>query len=180
MVIALLRSADAEEARLEGRPDPVAWVAAIDARSELAQPWETAYARYRHAEAILAGGGAVADAAVPLREAHTAASELGATPLRIALEALASRARIQLGGQPGGPGQAVTRPATTLTARELEVMALVAAGHTNREIGERLFITEKTASVHVTHAMDKLGALSRYDAAATATRLGLLEPAKVP
>ena len=122
----------------------------------------------------------MADAAVPLREAHTAASELGATPLRIALEALASRARIQLEGQPGGAGQAVTRPATTLTARELEVMALVAAGHTNREIGERLFITEKTASVHVTHAMDKLGALSRYEAAATATRLGFLEPAKLP
>jgi len=43
-----------------------------------------------------------------------------------------------------------------------------------------LFISEKTASVHVTHAMDKLGALSRYEAAATATRLGLLEPVEVP
>jgi len=46
---------------------------------------------------------------------------------------------------------------------------------TNREIGERLFISEKTASVPITHAMDKLGALSRYEAAATATRLGLTE-----
>lgn len=61
-----------------------------------------------------------------------------------------------------------------LTAREWEVLSLVAAGHTNREIGERLFISEKTASVHVTNAMDKLGALSRYEAAASATRLGLL------
>ena len=68
----------------------------------------------------------------------------------------------------------------TLTARELEVLALVAAGHTNREIGDRLFISEKTVSVHVTYAMDKLGALSRYEAAATATRTGLLDPAEVP
>jgi DNA-binding CsgD family transcriptional regulator len=95
-------------------------------------------------------------------------------PLRTAIEALASRARIQL-ERPLAAGTLIEgRPMTTLTARELEVLALVAAGHTNREIGERLFISEKTASVHVTHAMDKLGALSRYEAAAAATRLGLL------
>jgi DNA-binding NarL/FixJ family response regulator len=176
MIEALLRSADAEERRLEGQADPARWAAAVDVRSELDQPWELAYARYRHAEAILASGGPATDAAEPLREAHTTASRLGAAPLRIALEALASRASIQLESEPHGAGQAVTRPATTLTERELEVLALVAAGHTNREIGDRLFISEKTASVHVTHAMDKLGALSRYDAAATATRLGLLEP----
>jgi DNA-binding NarL/FixJ family response regulator len=117
---------------------------------------------------------------VPLRQAHATASDLGAAPLRIAVEELASRARIQLDGQLDSAGQTGTRPASTLTARELEVLGLVAAGHTNREIGERLFISEKTASVHITHAMDKLGALSRYEAAATATRLGLLEPAEVP
>ena len=110
-----------------------------------------------------------------MREAHAAASDLGAAPLRIAIEALASRARIQLESQSGSDVSPRLRPATTLTVRELEVLALVAAGHTNREIGDRLFISEKTASVHVTHAMDKLGALSRYEAAATATRLGLLE-----
>lgn len=174
MVRAELRSADAEESRLEGRSDPARWAAAVEARSELEQPWELAYARYRHGEAILASGAPAADAAVPLREAHAAASGLGAAPLRIALEELASRARIQLDSEPGNVGQAVTRPAMTLTSRELEVLALVAAGHTNREIGDRLFISAKTASVHVTHAMDKLGALSRYEAAATATRLGLL------
>ena len=180
MIEALLRTAAAEEARLEGRADPAAWAAAVDARSGLEQPWELAYARYRHAEAILASGGPASDAAEQLRLAHAAASELGATPLRIALEALASRARIQLESDPHTTGQAATRTATKLTERELEVLALVAAGHTNREIGARLFISEKTASVHVTHAMDKLGALSRYDAAATATRLGLLEPVNQP
>jgi DNA-binding NarL/FixJ family response regulator len=50
----------------------------------------------------------------------------------------------------------------------------VAEGHTNREIGDRLFISEKTVSVHVSNAMAKLGALSRYEAAAAAERLGLL------
>jgi DNA-binding CsgD family transcriptional regulator/tetratricopeptide (TPR) repeat protein len=180
MVKAELRSADAEVSRLEGPANPALWAAAVEARSELEQPWELAYARYRHAEAILVSGGPATDAAVPVREAHAAASGLGAAPLRIALEALASRARIQLESQAGSVSPAVTRPATTLTARELEVLALVAAGHTNREIGDRLFISEKTASVHVTHAMDKLGALSRYEAAATAIRLGVLEPAEVP
>jgi predicted ATPase/DNA-binding CsgD family transcriptional regulator len=176
MIEALLRSADAEERRLEGRPDPERWAAAVNARRELDQPWELAYARYRHAEAVLASGAPTADAAVPLRQAFDAASVLGAAPLRTAIEALASRARIQLESRPNSVAPAVTRSTTTLTARELEVLALVAAGHTNREIGDRLFISEKTVSVHVTHAMDKLGALSRYDAAATATRLGFLEP----
>ncbi len=180
MIRAELNTADAEESRLEGRPDPSRWAAAVEARSELEQPWELAYARYRHAEAMLATGAPAVDAAVQLRDAHVVATDLGAAPLRIAIEALASRARIQIESQRESVDPAGTRPATTLTARELEVLALVAAGHTNREIGERLFISEKTASVHVTHAMDKLGALSRYEAAATATRLGLLQPAEVP
>jgi DNA-binding CsgD family transcriptional regulator/tetratricopeptide (TPR) repeat protein len=181
MVRAELLSADAEESRLEGRSDASRWAASVEARSTLEKPWELAYAQYRYAEAILGSGGGAADAAIPLRDAHASASALGAAPLRIAIEGLASRARIRLEADLGAAGQDGDRPATTtLTARELEVLALVAAGHTNREIGDRLFISEKTASVHVTHAMDKLGALSRYEAAATATRLGLLEPAEVP
>jgi DNA-binding CsgD family transcriptional regulator len=175
-VRAELRTVDAELSRLEGKSDPALWAAAVEARHELAQPWELAYARYRHAEAILAGGGAAIDAALTLREAHAAASGLGAAPLKTAIEALASRARLQLEDPQRGVEPVVERPASPLTARELEVLTLVAAGHTNREIGARLFISEKTASVHVTHAMEKLGALSRYEAAAAATRQGLLEP----
>ena len=180
MIHAELLSADAEESRLEGGSDPTRWAASVDARSKLEKPWELAYARYRYAEAVLGSGGDSADAAAPLRQAHVVASALGAVPLRVAIEGLASRARIRLDADRGNTVQESSRPPTTLTARELEVLALVAAGHTNREIGDRLFISEKTASVHVTHAMDKLGALSRYEAAAAATRLGLLEPAEVP
>jgi DNA-binding CsgD family transcriptional regulator len=175
MTAATLRIADAEEARLEGRPDPAAWAAAVDARGKLEQPWELAYARYRHAEAILGSGRPARDAATPLRAAYATARGLGAAPLRLAIEALASRARIRLEVLPDGDARAEPRAGTDLTARELEVLALVAAGHTNREIGDRLFISEKTASVHVTHAMNKLGALSRYEAAAAATRQGLLD-----
>lgn len=167
---------DAEAERLEGRADPARWAVAVQARSELQQPWESASVRYRHAEAILASGGSVAEAAIPLREAHAVATDLGALPLQRAIQALASRARIRL----DLAADATTAEASggaLLTTREREVLALVAVGHTNREIGDRLFISEKTASVHVTHAMDKLGALSRYDAAAAATRLGLLPPA---
>jgi DNA-binding CsgD family transcriptional regulator len=60
-----------------------------------------------------------------------------------------------------------------LTARELEVLALVAGGRTNREIGAALFISEKTASVHVSRILAKLGARTRAQAAAMAVTLGL-------
>jgi DNA-binding NarL/FixJ family response regulator len=170
---------DAEEQRLIGLPDAERWAAVISARSSIDQPWELAYAQYRHAEAILASGGSSADAASSLRRAGNVATSLGARALQAAIDALASRARIDMGRTatetelPSGGG---TTP--SLTAREMSVLGLVAAGHTNREIGARLFISEKTASVHVTHAMEKLGALSRYEAAAIAERLGLLEAAR--
>ena len=60
-----------------------------------------------------------------------------------------------------------------LTRREAEVLTLVAAGRTNRQIGEELFITEKTASVHVSRILAKLGVAGRGEAAAVAHRLGL-------
>ena len=114
-----------------------------------------------------------------LREAHRIASQLGARPLVDQIEQLARRGRIRLAAAPAERrASTATTPegvVVALTTREWEVLALVATGHTNREIGEELFISEKTASVHITNAMDKLGALSRYDAAAIATRLGLLD-----
>ena len=60
-----------------------------------------------------------------------------------------------------------------LTPREAEVLSLVAAGQTNRQIGEALFVSEKTASVHVSNILRKLGVSSRVDAAAVAQRLGV-------
>jgi DNA-binding NarL/FixJ family response regulator len=61
-----------------------------------------------------------------------------------------------------------------LTARELEVLRLVASGHTNREIAAALFVTQRTAATHVSHILAKLGVASRIEAAASAVRFGLV------
>ena len=62
-----------------------------------------------------------------------------------------------------------------LTARELEVMRLVAEGRSNGEIAERLFISRKTASVHVSNILAKLGVTTRVQAATVALRMGLAD-----
>ena len=66
-------------------------------------------------------------------------------------------------------------PALGLTAREYDVLRLIAAGHSNREIASELFISVKTASVHVSNILGKLGVASRGEAAATAHRLRLFD-----
>ena len=174
---ALLATARAEASRLEGRSQASLWEEAAARRDRLGRSWEGAYAGFRHAEALLRTRASKAAAAVPLRRSHSVAEKLGAAPLRDQIEQLALRSRITLGTAPAATAKrAVTEDGVvvSLTGREREVLSLVAAGHTNREIGAELFISEKTASVHITNAMDKLGALSRYDAAARASRLGLL------
>ena len=80
------------------------------------------------------------------------------------------------GDTPGGdtPPAAAAVESLGLTARELEVLALVAEGRSNRQVGEALFISAKTASVHVSNILAKLGVASRVEAAAVAHLLGLL------
>jgi DNA-binding NarL/FixJ family response regulator len=98
---------------------------------------------------------------------------LGAAPLQAALELLARRGRLDLGiGLPPERGLA------GLTPREVEVLRLLVEGRSNRQIAEQLFISGKTASVHVTNILAKLGVHSRLEAAATARRLGLDQPAQ--
>jgi DNA-binding NarL/FixJ family response regulator len=75
-------------------------------------------------------------------------------------------------GVPRDPGRELG-----LSAREVEVLVLVASGLSNGEIAERLFITRKTAAVHVTHILDKLGVSNRVEAAMVAARVGLAGPA---
>jgi DNA-binding NarL/FixJ family response regulator len=95
------------------------------------------------------------------------------------VESLAARARLQLGDKARttapaeGDGGEPEDP-FGLTARERDVLALVAAGATNREIGERLHMAEKTASVHVSRILSKLNVRSRTEAAAVAHRQGLV------
>ena len=103
-------------------------------------------------------------AAEVLRSAHCVARQLGAEALRREIETLAARGRIVLGaageGEPADDGDADGSglgPLAALTRRERDVLALVAEGRTNREVAEALFISEKTASVHVSHILAKLG-----------------------
>jgi DNA-binding NarL/FixJ family response regulator len=108
-----------------------------------------------------------------LRRALDVARELDARPLREELEALARRARIDLDAAAGGSPVVAALTQLELTAREIDVLALIADGKTNRQIATELFISNKTASAHVSHILSKLSVQNRTAAAATARRLGL-------
>jgi DNA-binding CsgD family transcriptional regulator len=179
MTPAVLAQCRAEHSRLHGHPDPAGWAAAAAEWEALGQPYPTACARWREAEALLATRASRAQAEQALAAAHAVAVRLGATPLRRELELLAQRGRLRL--EP--PVQPVVEPETPsaaaslgLTRREAEVLALVAAGRTNRQIGQELFITPKTASIHVSRILAKLGVAGRGEAAAIAHRVGLEKP----
>jgi predicted ATPase/DNA-binding CsgD family transcriptional regulator len=167
---------EAEFSRLEFGSDPQQWAALAASWEAFFRPYEAAYARWRQAEALLTRRAPKAAASV-LRQAHQAASDLGARPLRHEIERLAQRARIDLRTPSAKPGAAeAPSPAARLglTPREQEVLQHLVEGRTNRQIARALFISEKTASVHVSHIMGKLGAANRAEAAAIAHRLRLL------
>jgi DNA-binding CsgD family transcriptional regulator len=163
----------AERSRVDGRPAPERWAQAATEFEALAEPYPVAYARLRHAESLLLAGGDRAAAAGALHAAHATAAELGARPLREAVEALARRARVELGLAAAPPVRDVD--GSGLTAREVEVLQLLAEGMTNREIAERLFISQKTVAAHMAHIYGKLDVHSRVEAAGRAERLGVLE-----
>jgi len=172
--------AEAEAALAAGRPSPEAWARAAEAWDALLRPYRAASARWQEAEALLLRGDRPA-AQAAAREAHRVAQRLGARWLTEAVEGLARRGRLRLGDddqrRPEPPSALEASPAAAelgLTPRELEVLLLVADGRTNREIGETLFMAEKTASVHVSRILTKLGVRSRTEAAAAAHRLGLV------
>ncbi|MFF8597704.1 AAA family ATPase [Streptomyces sp. NPDC015232] len=167
----------AELARAEGRATAERWAEAVAAFEALERPYELARVRHRHADALLAEGGRREEAAALLRAAHATAVRLGAHPLREDVELLAARARLApLDAAPDTPaGPEPEGDAFGLTPREQDVLRLVAAGRTNRQIAEELFISPKTASVHVSNILAKLGVAGRGEAAALAHRLRLLD-----
>ncbi|MFD5481821.1 helix-turn-helix transcriptional regulator [Streptomyces hawaiiensis] len=166
----------AELHRAEGRSTPDTWSEVVTAFEPLSRPYDLARVRYRLAESLLTCGGEDERerATELLRLAHTVARHLGARPLADAATALGRRARLPL-TPAAGPGPAPADPAEALglTSRERDVLRLVAAGHTNRRIAQELFISPKTASVHVSNILGKLGVSGRGEAAAVAHRLGL-------
>lgn len=222
---AWLATARAHQRRVDGRDDPATWAAVADGWKALGIPYETARARWRQAEALLAAGGGRAgrrEARRPLLEAVRIALDLGAMPLLRELHELAGRALITLPpevakrlagpedarplvgiidpavvaaasgsavrpaddavepsalvlGLAGAPDGAARGDTFGLSSREREVLAQIARGRTNREIGERLFISQKTVGVHVGNILSKLAVSGRVEAAAVAIRLGLTE-----
>jgi DNA-binding CsgD family transcriptional regulator/tetratricopeptide (TPR) repeat protein len=167
-----LAQAEAEYERARGVACPESWAAAASAWERLEHPPLAAYCRWREAEALVAAGASRTEASVPLRAAHSVATRLGAQPLLRELELLAERARLDLTSPQAEPSERQDlEEIFGLTPREAEVLTLVARGYTNREIAATLVISVKTASVHVSHILRKLGAPNRLEAAAIAHRL---------
>ncbi|ULR53540.1 helix-turn-helix transcriptional regulator [Streptomyces deccanensis] len=167
----------AELQRAEGTVAPDIWSDVVTAFEPLDRPYDLARVRHRLAEALLADGTGdeVRDRATELlRLAAAVADHLGARPLADEVALLARRARLTLSRAPE-PALTPADPvaALGLTDREDDVLRLVAAGRTNRQIAEELFISPKTASVHVSNILAKLGVSSRGEAAAVAHRVGL-------
>jgi DNA-binding NarL/FixJ family response regulator len=169
-----LARCEAEYARLTGANSPAAWERVLKEFGP-GYVYESARTRWRLAEA-LAEAGRRDEAADVWRAARATATALRAAPLGAALDDLARRARLNAGHGPHGngtrDGAAGTSRLGGLTEREREVLGLLARGLSNREIGAELFITPKTASVHVSNILAKLGASSRTEAAAIAYREG--------
>ncbi|MEU8605252.1 helix-turn-helix transcriptional regulator [Streptomyces parvulus] len=169
---AWLARAEAEWGRTTGSgPDPGAWEKAVAAFT-FGDVYERARCRLRWAEALLAADRR-AEAAAEAEAVRRDADRLGARLLRERLDDLVRRGRLTDPAPGGGEGAAL------LTARERDVLRLLALGHSNRRIGEELFISAKTASVHVSNILGKLHAASRTEAVAVAYRQGLVaaEPA---
>jgi DNA-binding CsgD family transcriptional regulator/tetratricopeptide (TPR) repeat protein len=171
---ARLAQGRAELARARGRNAHQEWANAAAAWGGIKRPYPQAVARWREAEAHV-GAGSRAAATVAARQALDGAQSLGSRWLEEEVRALAERARLEV-GMPQSPGAARPERAEDpfgLTPRERQVLALLAEGATNRQIGAALFMAEKTASVHVSRILGKLGVSSRTQAAAMVHRLHL-------
>lgn len=169
--------ADAELSQGRGEDCLEAW-RAVAALGEVVPAYERAYALYRCATAGLESGADADEVTAWLADAGRLATQMGAKPLLGQLTALARRHHLRVPWLSRQGSEAVRQPVSAhgLTQREHEVLALVAAGRTNAAIARELYISPKTASVHVSHILAKLGASSRTEAAAAAYREGLVEP----
>jgi DNA-binding CsgD family transcriptional regulator len=180
---ARLAQAKAEMAIARGRGNPRDWARAVKAWESIGRPYRTAQARWHQAECEIVAG--KRDAAAEAAAAALAdAQRLGARWLADEVRTLIGRARLQPGAAASAAagangtdgdrnGDAASEDPFGLTPRERQVLELVAQGATNRQIGEALYMAEKTASVHVSRILSKLDVQGRTEAAAVAHRLHL-------
>jgi DNA-binding CsgD family transcriptional regulator len=187
---AILALCRAELRRLErpGAPDPGAWAEAATAWAAVERPFAVGYCRLREAEAVLGSRGSRDEARERLEDAYAIAVRLGAGRLLDEVQQFARQARLELDAARLTDDREQARSAPDddplavlgLTSREREVMRLLAGGWSNQEIADTLFISRKTASVHVSNILGKLGVESRIEAAATAHRLGIAGDVPLP
>jgi DNA-binding NarL/FixJ family response regulator len=164
-----LATAEARHAGVVGAPTVERWREAVERFGAAGLVVRRAWAQVQEATAIVEAGDDRGTAAELVAEAHAFAVRLGAEPIRRDAESLVRRARLDV------PGVArVPEGDLGLTDREAEVLRLVAAGRTNREIATELFISAKTASVHVSNILRKVGASTRGEAAAIAHERGIV------
>jgi DNA-binding CsgD family transcriptional regulator len=174
-IVALVALCHAEASRVTG-PDPELWRATAASWVVAHEPLAAAYCRWREAEYLLGARLDRPRAVESAQFAWQAATKAGAPLLRTRVERLAERARITL---------VAANPAVTgtthsvaddlgLTPREVEVLAQLAKGKTDRQIAEELFISKKTASVHVSNLLRKLDAANRIAAAEIGQRVLLV------
>ena len=158
-------------AELDGDHEPSAvttWSGLVSTFEAFPAPWYAAWCGLRLGDALVRADDRDG-AAEALGAALTSAEGLGAQPLADQIRGLAARARLKLPGHEPEPGE--TGP---LTAREHEVLQLLVQGMTNDQIGTTLFMSPRTASVHVSHILAKLQASNRTEVAAVAHRRGLV------
>ena len=173
---------EAERARVDEADQPDDWQRAIDAVDDFGLRYQGAYARFRLVESLLRTGGDRRRAAAELDAARATAAELGAAPLAAEIDVLARRSRLAVARVRPTDGTADDERRGRRTGRapwasapgSCRCCALVAEGATNRQIAEQLYISPKTASVHVSNILAKLGVASRGEAAAVAHRLGVV------
>jgi len=164
----------AEESRLS-TSDPALWAEAARRWEAAGEPYPVAYCRWREASALLAQRTGRADAVDSLQSAWEVSVRIGALPLREQIEGLARRARIELRDVDDAPASPASTLASDLgiTAREVEVLSQLAAGRTDKEIADALYISKKTASVHVSNLLRKLDVANRVEAGRVGQAHGL-------
>ncbi|HEY1921039.1 MAG TPA: AAA family ATPase [Streptosporangiaceae bacterium] len=170
----------AERTRTTGPGDAQAWSAAVAAWQNADEPYPLAYSLLRLAE-IHCAAGHREPAAQAVQQAHATADQIGAAPIAAEAAALARRARLRLKSATTPANEAAPEPAPAdelarfgFTEREREILLMLAAGRSNPEIAQALFISAKTVSVHVSNILAKLGVSGRVEAAAVAHRLGIV------